>query len=624
MIGEDRARTRAMKALLVEDDPDLRYLVETLMADLGHEVSAFGDAESAWELCQREHFPLIVLDWRLPGVDGNELCRRIRALPDGAASAILMMTGRTGPNDLAAVLDAGASDYLAKPFDLDILQVRLTIARRQAETLAARARAEAERAALLEREQTARAQAETARWRAALLAEASSRLAASLDYEATLGDVAELVVPALADRCQVHVVEEDGTIRRVALAATDPAALAVIAEIDRRYPITRADDAAVARVLRGGETVLFPEVDDAVLAGLARDQTHLALMRSLGTRASMVVPMKARGRVVGTMGFVLTGGGRELRAEERTLAEDLAARAALAVDNARLYRSAQLANLRVRTLVASATEAQTADDEAGVFAAVGAALRQVGLSGHIATLEPGDGGQRALVVRHLVLADPAPLPRIEHELGRPVIGLPIDPRGAAVYRLATEQGQASLVPDAAAWLRETLPWLDPPAVETVARLARFDRGICAPVTDGRAVLGMLTVWGQSIGELDVPALELLGRLAGGTLAAQRLRSRELERARLDGALLLARTAAHELSSALGLATGYADLIAEHPSVAGDPLLSEYIQEAQKGAADAARTLTRLQHVIRLEEAPSPLGTDKQVLDLERSIGRVES
>src|SRR2546425_1342374 len=116
-----------MKALLVEDDPDLRDLVGALLTDMGHEVSAFGDAEAAWKVCQREHFPLVVLDWRLPGADGNELCRRIRTLAGGEASAILMMTGRTGSQELAAVLDAGASDYLAKPFDLDVLQVRLAI-----------------------------------------------------------------------------------------------------------------------------------------------------------------------------------------------------------------------------------------------------------------------------------------------------------------------------------------------------------------------------------------------------------------------------------------------------------------------------------------------------------------
>jgi signal transduction histidine kinase len=228
------------------------------------------------------------------------------------------------------------------------------------------------------------------------------------------------------------------------------------------------------------------------------------------------------------------------------------------------------------------------------------------------------------VIRQVVLNDPELLPSIERQLGRPAIGLPVDPASSSVYRVCTETSQATLVPDAGSWLRDALPWLDQGTVEALARMGQLDQGICAPVTDGRTVLGALSVWGASIGESDVPALELLGRLAGGALAAQRLRAGERERARLDGALLLARTAAHELSTALGLAAGYADLIAVHPSVAADPVLSEYAQEAQRGAADAARTLSRLQHVIRLEETPSPLGADKHVLDLDRSTQRVES
>src|SRR5688500_15550099 len=145
----------AVKALLVEDDPDLRGLVASVLSERGHEVAAFGDAEAGWDAYQRQRFPLVVVDWQLPGMDGNELSRRIRALPGGDTSAILMMTGRTGAEDLAAALEAGVGDYLAKPFELDDLEVRLQIAEKQAEMLASRA-------ALLERERLARALSETA------------------------------------------------------------------------------------------------------------------------------------------------------------------------------------------------------------------------------------------------------------------------------------------------------------------------------------------------------------------------------------------------------------------------------------------------------------------------------
>jgi hypothetical protein len=139
------------------------------------------------------------------------------------------------------------------------------------------------------------------------------------------------------------------------------------------------------------------------------------------------------------------------------------------------------------------------------------------------------------------------------------------------------------------------------------------------VTDGRTVLGVLAVWGASLGEADVAAMELLGRQAGAALAALRHRAAERERDRLDGAMLLARTAAHAVNNALGLTSGYAELLASHPTVAGDPELARYVREVLGGVQQAAARLARLQKLTRLEERPSPLGEGRPVLDLERSV-----
>jgi DNA-binding response OmpR family regulator len=122
-----------MRVLLVEDDADARALIEIVLAERGHEVAAFADAESAWALCQHEQFPLMVLDWMLPGMDGLTLCRLVRELPDGDASVVVMITARGQTGDLAEVLSAGANDYVAKPFALEALEVRLAIAERQVE-----------------------------------------------------------------------------------------------------------------------------------------------------------------------------------------------------------------------------------------------------------------------------------------------------------------------------------------------------------------------------------------------------------------------------------------------------------------------------------------------------------
>src|SRR2546428_11623552 len=101
---------RGLRILLVEDDADLRALIAEVLAERGHRVVALGDGAAAWEALQADPFPLIVLDLGLPGLDGIELCRRLRSLPDGDASVVVVLTARTTPGDLRTVLDAGADD----------------------------------------------------------------------------------------------------------------------------------------------------------------------------------------------------------------------------------------------------------------------------------------------------------------------------------------------------------------------------------------------------------------------------------------------------------------------------------------------------------------------------------
>ncbi|HSQ02581.1 MAG TPA: sigma 54-interacting transcriptional regulator, partial [Burkholderiales bacterium] len=136
-------RYRVVKTLLVEDDLTTRSLLKGLLEARGYEVSACADGESAWELYTRTAYPLVLLDLMLPGIDGLQLCRRMRGLPHGDRSIIVVLTGRNQPQDLQAVLDAGADDYLTKPVDAQRLAVRLTIAERQVDHLALRKDAEA-------------------------------------------------------------------------------------------------------------------------------------------------------------------------------------------------------------------------------------------------------------------------------------------------------------------------------------------------------------------------------------------------------------------------------------------------------------------------------------------------
>jgi len=132
-----------MKVLVVEDDSSTRAVLENILVTRGCEVTTCADAETAWVAYQGELYPLVVMDWLLPGMDGLQLCRQMRGSAHGDRSIIIMFTARDQPDDLQAVLAAGADDYLTKPVDVRRLNVRLAIAERQVENLSERKRAEA-------------------------------------------------------------------------------------------------------------------------------------------------------------------------------------------------------------------------------------------------------------------------------------------------------------------------------------------------------------------------------------------------------------------------------------------------------------------------------------------------
>jgi PAS domain S-box-containing protein len=201
----------------------------------------------------------------------------------------------------------------------------------------ARRRAEAEREEALGLERQARADAETAARRARFLAEAGTILDQSLDYDSTLTAVSRLVVPWLADWCAVDIRDPDGTVRRVNTAHIDPAKVEFAREIERRYPSPAEADQGLPHVLATGRSEIYPEISDELLSASAQDEEHLRLLRTVGIHSVMVVPMTARGRTLGAITFVASSPERRFDAADLLLAEDLARRAAISVENARLY-----------------------------------------------------------------------------------------------------------------------------------------------------------------------------------------------------------------------------------------------------------------------------------------------
>ena len=133
-----------LHVLLVEDNPGERWLFSEILRSRGHVVTACEDGEAAWDAFQKQFAHLLLLDLVLPGIDGLELTRRIRNSPGGDQPVILVVTGKNEPDILESVLEAGANDYVAKPVDIALLNIRLAVAEREVRTQAERKATQAE------------------------------------------------------------------------------------------------------------------------------------------------------------------------------------------------------------------------------------------------------------------------------------------------------------------------------------------------------------------------------------------------------------------------------------------------------------------------------------------------
>ncbi len=208
-----------------------------------------------------------------------------------------------------------------------------------------REQADATRSELLHREQLARIVAERAREQLAFLAEAGAVLSSSLDYTTTLRHVASLAVPRMGDWCAVDVLDEGGRLERLVVVHTDPAKVALAEEVYRRYPPNPAASSGAWHVIRTGEAVRIPQIDDDMLVAGAQDAEHLALLRALGMRAALTVPLLAGERILGTLTLVMAESGRGYEEVDREVALSLGRRAGLAIEKAQLYAAEQRARL---------------------------------------------------------------------------------------------------------------------------------------------------------------------------------------------------------------------------------------------------------------------------------------
>jgi PAS domain S-box-containing protein len=205
----------------------------------------------------------------------------------------------------------------------------------------------------------------------------TSALGASLDYQRTLAQVAQFVVPELADWCFVDLIDEDGKSQRVEVAFRDPAK-AALAEQARRFPPGNNPQQPSHQGLRAGKPLLIPDYTEELLRQHVRDQEHLELFLRIGVRSLIAVPLEVHGRRLAVMSFATTDeSGRRYGPEDLVLVEEVARRAAQAVENARLHRSLQQNEALLKTVIETLPVGVWVTDARGTLTLSNAAARRI-------------------------------------------------------------------------------------------------------------------------------------------------------------------------------------------------------------------------------------------------------
>ncbi|MFB8790898.1 MAG: ATP-binding protein [Potamolinea sp.] len=424
--------------LHIDDNEANRYVVSKLLRKAGFEVQEAVTGQTGLQLVAEQPPDLIILDVKLPDIDGFEVCQQIKSNPITSSIPVLHLSAQfVKSEDKAQGLEGGADAYLAQPVESielvatvkALLRIRkaeesaLALAKQWKTTFDAirdgvclldwkgkvlrcnstmtdllekpfsdienRFHQELMQGMLGDMEVTpfTRAQATQSRESTELqcgkrwfsltadpifdergsfigavyivaditdrkwaeeslrfLKEASTLLAASIDYKTTLTNVATLAVPYIADWCAIDMVEEDKSICRVAVTHGDASKLETAEKLRECYPADTDTLLNVSQVIRTGQPQLINKVPEFFLVANSQDDKYLQLLQELGLLSYMIVPLIVGGQVFGAITFATDSSNRYYTEADLSLAKDLAQRAAIAVENARLYRQAQEAN----------------------------------------------------------------------------------------------------------------------------------------------------------------------------------------------------------------------------------------------------------------------------------------
>jgi K+-sensing histidine kinase KdpD len=230
-----------------------------------------------------------------------------------------------------------------------------------AEELGQRAGLALDNARLYAAERASRTEAEAAQQRLWFIAEANAVLSSSLDFETTLSRLASLAVPWLADCCVAHVFPGEGVDARAAVSHVDAAKEALVRELHAHYAPRPNEPHPLMEMIQNQAPVLMEDIDEAALGTIIQDDRHREILNELRFKSYMAAPLIARGRLFGAVTFASSKPGRRYSRQDLSLADELARRAALALDNARLYEDSQ----RIQDALRVALEAK--DEFLGVM-----------------------------------------------------------------------------------------------------------------------------------------------------------------------------------------------------------------------------------------------------------------
>jgi len=333
--------THVLLITVASGRPDIASLLASASPSL--HVVPIADAAALEHALADPTVELVIIGEPLGWAESAAVVGAVHARSPGCP---IILVGEGPPTDATdAALDATLDEYLAGPLNPTRLTSVLERARRRA--------AAWQRMVALET--TEHQQALLAQRQLAALVEADALLSETHDYLHTLHQVADLVVPAVADWCAIDLLNAAGQLQRLLVVHADPDRRQWAEELHRHYPANPDAPRGAWHVIRTREPELYPEISDELLSASAQDADHLVLLRAAGMRSAMVVPLAVRDQVLGALTLVSSDSTRRYGADDLRWAETLARRAATAIEYARLYAELRAAEAESRAQAAHAT-----------------------------------------------------------------------------------------------------------------------------------------------------------------------------------------------------------------------------------------------------------------------------